>query len=87
MRVEVAPYWNVNEQMSDEDMKSSKVEVAPYWNVNMDVFVVVKLCGKSRSSSILECKLMSLHMGEVYYNGRSSSILECKLVYKVNMTY
>ena len=33
-RVEVAPYWNVNNCLGVGKLKVMQVEVAPYWNVN-----------------------------------------------------
>ena len=33
--VEVAPYWNVNDNWSEIYPKWKSVEVAPYWNVNV----------------------------------------------------
>ena len=34
--VEVAPYWDVNEDIYRECRNLVEVEVAPYWNVNVD---------------------------------------------------
>ena len=33
-KVEVAPYWNVNESLQQVEKLLKQVEVAPYWNVN-----------------------------------------------------
>ena len=54
--VEVAPYWNVNNDIDIVKYNNYIVEVAPYWNVN-EVKEESKIkVVKSRSSSILECK-------------------------------
>ena len=34
IKVEVAPYWNVNNYVISKSRLYISVEVAPYWNVN-----------------------------------------------------
>ena len=34
LKVEVAPYWNVNDVNAIDGSSFTLVEVAPYWNVN-----------------------------------------------------
>ena len=56
--VEVAPYWNVNLNISLLFQNLRIVEVAPYWNVNEDAIAMFGPNTLGRSSTILECKLM-----------------------------
>ena len=55
-RVEVAPYWNVNESNIEDITTEFIVEVAPYWNVNTQNTKAYIPGVSGRSSSILECK-------------------------------
>ena len=58
IRVEVAPYWNVNTDYVEFKKGGVLVEVAPYWNVNSFIAGSRMFKCRSRSSSILECKYL-----------------------------
>ena len=43
MFVEVAPYWNVNQNIFLLQRWNINVEVAPYWNVNIEFMTFDKV--------------------------------------------